>query len=54
MMIWGVHVHVGIDDRDKAIPILNAMLTYLPHFQALTASSPFWVGVTPATPRTVR
>ncbi|MCU1529583.1 MAG: carboxylate--amine ligase [Frondihabitans sp.] len=44
MMIWGVHAHVGIDDRSKVLPILNALLTYLPHFQALTASSPFWVG----------
>jgi carboxylate-amine ligase len=44
MMIWGVHVHVGIDDRRKVLPILNALLTYLPHFQVLTASSPFWVG----------
>lgn len=44
MMIWGVHAHVGIDDRRKVLPILNALLTYLPHFQALTASSPFWVG----------
>ena len=44
MMIWGVHVHVGIDDHAKVLPILNGMLTYLPHFQALTASSPFWVG----------
>ncbi|ARC57314.1 Putative glutamate--cysteine ligase 2 [Frondihabitans sp. 762G35] len=44
MMIWGVHAHVGVDDRRKVLPILNALLTYLPHFQALTASSPFWVG----------
>ncbi|WP_423918129.1 glutamate--cysteine ligase [Frigoribacterium sp. 2-23] len=44
MMIWGVHVHVGIDDRDKVLPILNGLLTYVPHFQAITASSPFWVG----------
>ncbi|GAA4665074.1 glutamate--cysteine ligase [Frondihabitans cladoniiphilus] len=44
MMIWGVHTHVGIDDRRKVLPILNALLTYLPHFQTLTASSPFWVG----------
>jgi carboxylate-amine ligase len=44
MMIWGVHAHVGIDDQRKVLPILNALLTYLPHFQALTASSPFWVG----------
>jgi carboxylate-amine ligase len=45
MMIWGIHVHVGIDDRDKALPILNALLAYIPHLQALSASSPFWAGV---------
>jgi len=44
MLIWGVHVHVGIDDRDKALPILGAMLAYVPHVQAFTASSPFWAG----------
>jgi carboxylate-amine ligase len=44
MLIWGVHVHVGIDDRDKAVPIMNAMLAYVPHLQAFTASSPFWGG----------
>ena len=44
MMIWGVHVHVGIDSRDKVLPILNGLLTYFPHLQALTASSPFWGG----------
>ncbi|WP_394552392.1 glutamate--cysteine ligase [Agromyces sp. MMS24-JH15] len=45
MMIWGIHVHVGLDDRDKALPILDGMLAYLPHLQALSASSPFWAGV---------
>ncbi|MFF2495040.1 glutamate--cysteine ligase [Agromyces sp. NPDC058064] len=45
MMIWGVHVHVGIEDRDKALPILDGLLAYLPHLQALSASSPFWAGV---------
>ncbi|WP_150306789.1 glutamate--cysteine ligase [Planctomonas psychrotolerans] len=44
MMIWGVHVHVGIESRDKVLPILNGLLAYIPHFQALSASSPFWVG----------
>lgn len=44
MMIWGVHVHVGVDDRDKALPIVNGLLTYYPHLQALSASSPFWAG----------
>jgi len=45
MLIWGVHVHVGVDDRDKALPILGAMLAYVPHLQAFTASSPFWAGI---------
>lgn len=44
LMIWGVHMHIGIEDRDKVLPILDGMLVYYPHFQALSASSPFWVG----------
>jgi carboxylate-amine ligase len=44
LMIWGVHMHVGIEDREKVLPILNGLLTYYPHFQALSASSPYWVG----------
>jgi carboxylate-amine ligase len=44
MMIWGVHVHVAIDDRAKVFPIIVGLLTYLPLFQALSASSPFWAG----------
>ena len=44
MMIWGVHVHVGIEDRDKVLPIMNGLLTWYPHFQALSASSPYWAG----------
>jgi carboxylate-amine ligase len=44
MMIWGIHVHVGIDARDKALPIVNGLLAYYPHLQALSASSPFWGG----------
>ena len=45
MLIWGVHMHVGIEERDKALPILNGLLAYYPHFQALSASSPYWAGV---------
>jgi carboxylate-amine ligase len=41
---FGVHVHVGIRDRSRAMPIVNALAGYLPHFLALTASSPFWSG----------
>ncbi|PPL16526.1 glutamate--cysteine ligase [Microterricola pindariensis] len=45
MMIWGVHVHVGIESRDKVVPLLAGLSSYLPHLQALSASSPFWAGV---------
>src|SRR6202453_627991 len=41
---FGVHVHVGIRDGSKAIPIVNPLAAYLPHFLAITASSPFWCG----------
>ncbi|MBN9190873.1 MAG: glutamate--cysteine ligase, partial [Microbacterium sp.] len=44
MMIWGIHVHVGVDDVEKVFPIINALAIYLPHLQALSASSPFWAG----------
>ena len=44
MMIWGIHVHIGVDDVDKVFPIIGALTTYLPHLQALAASSPFWAG----------
>ena len=44
MLIWGVHVHIGVEDKAKVIPLINALLTYFPHFQALSASSPYWEG----------
>ncbi|MBO0899702.1 glutamate--cysteine ligase [Cellulomonas sp. zg-ZUI22] len=44
MLIYGVHVHVGIEDRDKVLPLSRAMLTVFPHIQSLSASSPFWGG----------
>jgi len=42
MMIWGIHVHVGVDDVRKVMPLIGALSAYLPHLQALSASSPFW------------
>lgn len=45
MLIWGVHVHVGLPERDRVMPVLSALLTYHPHLQALSASSPIWAGV---------
>ncbi len=44
MLIYGIHVHVGIESRDKVLPILRAVLACYPHLQALSASSPFWGG----------
>jgi YbdK family carboxylate-amine ligase len=44
LQIFGVHVHVGVRSPDKAIPIVNALTAYIPHFLALSASSPFWKG----------
>ncbi|MFJ4224951.1 glutamate--cysteine ligase [Microbacterium sp. NPDC089695] len=44
MMIWGIHVHIGVEDKRKVIPIINALAAYLPHLQSLSASSPFWAG----------
>lgn len=41
---FGVHVHVGVRSAEKAVPMVNALAAYLPHFLALTASSPYWSG----------
>ena len=45
MLIWGIHVHVGISHEDRVWPIINAMMTKFPHLLALTASSPGWDGI---------
>ncbi|MDR2567188.1 MAG: glutamate--cysteine ligase [Bifidobacteriaceae bacterium] len=44
MLIYGVHTHVGVEDRRKVLPIVRGLLCYLPHLQALSASSPYWGG----------
>ena len=43
MLIWGVHVHVGVR-REHVMPIVSSLLTWYPHLQALSASSPIWAG----------
>jgi carboxylate-amine ligase len=45
MLIWGVHVHVGMHSREHVMPVLSSLLTWFPHLQALSASSPIWAGV---------
>jgi carboxylate-amine ligase len=44
MMICGLHVHVGIDDDELRIDLMNQMRYFLPHLLALSCSSPFWEG----------
>lgn len=43
-LIFGLHVHVGIENRDVGIQIMNAARYFLPHIFALSTNSPFWEG----------
>jgi carboxylate-amine ligase len=45
LLIFGLHVHVGMADRERGIHIMNAARYFLPHMLALTTSSPFWMGL---------
>jgi carboxylate-amine ligase len=45
MLIYGVHVHVGMTHRDRVLPVINHLVPYYPHLLALSASSPYWGGV---------
>ncbi|MDH3746173.1 MAG: carboxylate-amine ligase [Acidobacteriota bacterium] len=44
MLIFGMHVHVGIEDRDLRIDIMDQARYFLPHLLVLSTSSPFWHG----------
>ena len=44
LLIFGLHVHVGIESVERRIHIMNAARYFLPHVLALTTSSPFWLG----------
>jgi carboxylate-amine ligase len=44
LQIFGVHFHVGVRSAEKSIAIANALTGYIPHFLALSASSPYWHG----------
>jgi len=43
-LIFGLHVHVGVDDREMQIQIMNGARAFLPHLLALSVNSPFWCG----------
>lgn len=45
MLIWGIHMHVGVGSKEKVWPIINALMTHYPHVLALSASSPAWEGL---------
>ena len=44
-LIFGLHVHIGIEDRETAIHLMNQIRYFLPHLLALSANSPFWLGM---------
>src|SRR4030081_1647013 len=44
-LIFGLHVHIGIEDRETAIQIMNAARYFIPHILALSTNSPFWLGM---------
>jgi carboxylate-amine ligase len=43
-LIFGLHVHVGIENRNEGLHIMNAVRYFLPHIYALSTNSPFWCG----------
>jgi carboxylate-amine ligase len=44
MLIFGMHVHIGIEDKDLMIDVMDQSRYFLPHLLALSTSSPFWSG----------
>ena len=44
MLVFGMHVHVGIDDKELLVDVMNQSRYFLPHLMALSTSSPFWHG----------
>ena len=44
-LIFGLHVHIGVEDREAAIHLMNAARYFLPHILALSTNSPFWAGM---------
>src|SRR6202045_4074096 len=44
-LIFGLHVHVGVEDRETAIHLMNHARYFVPHLLALSSNSPFWLGM---------
>ena len=44
ILIFGLHVHVGVGNKERAVILMNQLRTWLPHLLALSSNSPFWTG----------
>jgi carboxylate-amine ligase len=44
-LIFGLHVHIGVEERETAIQLMNHARYFLPHILALSTNSPFWLGM---------
>ncbi|HMK28270.1 MAG TPA: carboxylate-amine ligase, partial [Terriglobales bacterium] len=44
-LIFGLHVHIGVEDRETSIHLMNQARYFLPHLLALSSNSPFWLGM---------
>lgn len=44
LAIWGVHTHVGVESREKVVPLMHGVLAHYPLIHAIAGSSPFWLG----------
>jgi carboxylate-amine ligase len=44
-LIFGLHIHVGIEDRETLVHLMNQLRYFLPHLLALSTNSPFWIGM---------
>ena len=44
VLIYGLHVHIGVENKELAISLMNQLRTWIPHLLAFSANSPFWAG----------
>jgi len=44
ILIFGLHVHIGVENQEIAVALMNQLRTWLPHLLALSSNSPFWAG----------
>src|SRR5437763_12873982 len=44
ILIYGLHVHIGVENQEKAVTLMNQLRTWLPHLLALSSNSRFWAG----------